>query len=191
MEPVTKTQLAQALRRLATDRGDQDSWQVLFLGAWGTGLSAANRTLRGQVDLAKDVTQEAFQRLIKYCDFQELQDPEAFLSYFRAVCRNVARDALTSLAPELAVQVPLEEFETPSPRVEKPATPEELARAKQLKNDLLAALEPADQQLFKLLIEGYTLPEISNLLDLSYGNAAVRLHRLRSLLRKYMQDKDL
>jgi len=97
-----KTKLAQALRRLATDRGDQDCWQVPFLGAWGTGLSAANRTLRGQVDVAKDVTQEAFQRLIKYCDFQKLQDPEAFLSYFRAVCRNVARDALTSLAPELA-----------------------------------------------------------------------------------------
>jgi len=75
--------------------------------------------------------------------------------------------------------------------VEKPATPEELARAKQLKNELLTALEPADQQLFKLLIEGYTLPEISSRLDLSYSNAAVRLHRLRSLLRKYMQDKDL
>jgi RNA polymerase sigma factor (sigma-70 family) len=191
MEPVTKNQLAQALRHLATDRGDQDSWQVLFLGAWGTGLSAANRTLRGQVDLAKDVTQEAFQRLIKYCDFQELQDPEAFLSYFRAVCRNVARDALTSLAPELAAQVPLEELETPSPRVEKPATPEELARAKQLKNELLAALEPADQQLFKLLIEGYTLREISGRLDLSYNNAAVRLHRLRSLLRNYMKKQDL
>jgi RNA polymerase sigma factor (sigma-70 family) len=141
--------------------------------------------------VAKDVTQEAFQRLIKYCDFQKLQDPEAFLSYFRAVCRNVARDALTRLAPELAVQVPLEEFELPSPRVEKPATPEELARAEQLKNELLAALEPADQQLFKLLIEGYTLPEISSRLDLSYSNAAVRLHRLRSLLRKHMQDKGL
>jgi len=191
MEPVTKNQLAQALRRLATDRGDQDSWQVLFLGAWGTGLSAANRTLRGQVDLAKDVTQEAFQRLIKYCDFQELQDPEAFLSYFRAVCRNVARDALTSLAPELAAQVPLEELETPSPRVEKPATPEELARARQLKNELLTALEPADQQLFKLLIEGYTLREISGRLEWSYNNAAVRLHRLRLLLRKYMKEKDL
>ncbi|MGB7283339.1 MAG: sigma-70 family RNA polymerase sigma factor [Candidatus Acidiferrum sp.] len=191
MEIVTKTQLADALRHLATDRNHQDSWRVLFLGAWGTGLSAANRTLRGQIDLAKDVTQEAFQRLIKYCNFQELQDPDAFLSYFRAVCRNVARDALTRFAPELAAQVPLEELETPSPRVEKPATPEELARAEQLKRELLAALDPADEQLFKLLIEGYTLPEVSSRLNLTYTNAAVRLHRLRLMLRKYMQDKDL
>lgn len=191
MEPVTKTQLAGALRRLAADRGDQDAWHILFLGAWGTGLSAANRTLRGQVDLAKDVTQEAFQRLIKYGDFEELQDPEAFLSYFRAVCRNVARDALTHLAPELATQVPLEEFETPSPRIEQPATPEELARAQQLREELMEALDAVDQQLFRFLIEGYTLTEISTRLSLSYGTAAVRLHRLRIMLRKYMTDKGL
>ncbi len=185
MESVTKDQLAQALHRLAADPSDQEAWRVLFLGAWGTGLSAANRTLRGQLDLAKDVTQEAFQRLIKYGDFGP------FLSYFRAVCRNVARDALTRFAPELAQQVPLEELETLSPRVEKPATPEQLTRAKQLRDELLAGLDPADQQLMKLLIEGYTLPEISSRLDLSYSNAAVRLHRLRLTLRKYMQDKGL
>jgi RNA polymerase sigma factor (sigma-70 family) len=191
METVTKNQLTQALRRLATDRSDQEAWRVLFLGAWGTGLSAANRTLRGQVELAKDATQEAFQRLIKYCDFGELQDPDAFLPYFRAVCRNVARDALTRLAPELAAQVPLEELDTASPRVEKPATPEQLARAEQLKRELLATLNPEDQHLFRLLIEGYTLPEVSSRLNLSYTNAAVRLHRLRVLLRNYMKDKNL
>ncbi len=191
METVTKSRLAEALRRLATDRSDQEAWRILFLGAWGTGLSASNRTLRGQVELAKDVTQEAFQRLIKYCDFQELQDPDAFLPYFRAVCRNVARDALTRLAPELAAQVPLEELDTASPRVEQPATPEELARAEQLKRELLATLDSEDQQLFRLLIEGYSLPEVSGRLNLSYTNAAVRLHRLRVLLRNYMKDKNL
>lgn len=191
MESVTKEQLALALRHLAADPSNQEAWRILFLGAWGTGLSAANRTLRGQLDLAKDVTQEAFQRMIKYCDFQELQDPHAFLSYFRAVCRNVARDALARLAPELATQVPLEELETPSQRIEKPATPEQLTRAEQLRDELLAGLEPADQQLMKLLIEGYTLPEISSRLNLSYGNAAIRLYRLRQTLRKYMQEQGL
>ena len=191
METVTKSRLAEALRRLATDRSDQEAWRILFLGAWGTGLSASNRTLRGQVELAKDVTQEAFQRLIKYCDFQELQDPDAFLPYFRAVCRNVARDALRRLAPELAAQVPLEELDTASPRVEQPATPEQLARAEQLKRELLATLDSEDQQLFRLLIEGYSLPEVSDRLNLSYANAAVRLHRLRVLLRNYMKDKNL
>ena len=101
------------------------------------------------------------------------------------------RDWNAHLAPELARQVPLEELETPSQRVEKPATPEELTRAKQLQAELLVGLEPADQKLMQLLIEGYTLPEISSRLDLTYGNAAVRLHRLRVVLRKYMQDKGL
>ncbi len=61
----------------------------------------------------------------------------------------------------------------------------------QLRDELLSGLDPADQQLMKLLIEGYTLPEISSRLELSYSNAAVRLHRLRQTLRKYMQDKGL
>ncbi len=113
------------------------------------------------------------------------------MPYFRAVCRNVARDALTRLAPELAAQVPLEELDTASPRMEKPATPEQLARAEQLKRELLATLNREDQQLFRLLIEGYTLPEVSGRLNLSYTNAAVRLHRLRVLLRNYMKDKNL
>jgi len=191
MELVTKSRLAEALGRRAADRSDQDSWRAVFFAAWGTGLTAANRTLRGQVDLAKDVTQEAFQRLIKYGNFQELQEPEAFLSYFRAVCRNVARDALARLAPELATQVPLEELETPSHRVEQPATPEELARAQQLRNELLGALDSQDQQLLRFLIEGYNLPEISARLGLSYAAAGVRLHRLRITLRKYMNEKGL
>jgi DNA-directed RNA polymerase specialized sigma24 family protein len=75
--------------------------------------------------------------------------------------------------------------------MERPATPEQLARAEQLKRELLATLNPEDQQLFRLLIEGYTLPEVSGRLKLSYSNAAVRLHRLRALLRNYMNDKNL
>jgi DNA-directed RNA polymerase specialized sigma24 family protein len=91
----------------------------------------------------------------------------------------------------LAAQAPLEEFETPSPRTETPPTPEELARAEQLREELLRSLRPADQHLFLLLVEGYTLNEISTRLGLTYGSAAVRLHRLRRILYKYMQDKGL
>jgi RNA polymerase sigma factor (sigma-70 family) len=191
MEIVTKEQLQEALKILADDRSNEEAWRIVFRSAWGTGLSAASRTLRGQLDLAKDVTQEAFQRMIKYFDFQELQDPDAFLSYFRAVCRNVARDALVRLAPELAAETPLEETEIVSSQVEQPASPEQLLRAKQLKDELFATLDATDQQLLKLLIEGYALSDISQRLGLTYGNVAVRLHRLREMLSKYMKKRHL
>ena len=191
MESLTKGELAQALRKLAADRDDQEAWRIVFLTAWATGLSAANRTLRGQLELAKDVTQEAFQRMIKYGDFRELQDPDAFLSYFRAVCRNVARDALFRVAPELATDIPLEELEALSPQAKRPATPEQLLRAEQLRDELLSGLDNTDQQLMKLIVEGYTLSDISNRLGLTYSNTAVRLHRLRGTLRKYMIERGL
>jgi RNA polymerase sigma factor (sigma-70 family) len=184
---VTTAQLAAALNRLAVARDDQEAWQVLFLGSWGAGLTASSRTLKGQLDLAQDATQEAFHRMIKYADFTRLRDPDAFLSYFRAVCRNVARDALAHFAPELAHNIPLEEFEVPSPRVQLPDTPEEILRAHQLKDAIFSQLDPLDRKLMNLLLEGYSLQEIATLMGLGYGNTAVRLHRLRLVLRNFIK----
>lgn len=189
VQTVSKEQLATALQTLASSREDQQAWQIIFLGAWGTGLSAANRVLRGQLDLAKDVTQEALGRIIKYCDFEELQDPDAFLSYFRAVSRNVARDALSRLAPELAGQIPMEELDFAGLPKQGSVTPEQLLRAEELRNELLDRLEPPDQELMMFLLEGYSLSEMAKLLGLSYSNTGIRLHRLRLVLRKYLTDK--
>jgi len=190
MEPVTKEQLTEALQRLARARDDQQAWQILFAGSWATGLSASHRVLRGELDLAKDVTQEAFKRIVHYCNFGELDDADAFLAYLRAVCRNTARDALRQLVPD-ARALPLEELETTAPKRGLPDTPEQLLRAKQLQDQLLTKLDREDQQLLKLLVEGYSLSEIASRLGLSYPNAGVRLHRLRKTLRNYLKNKDL
>jgi RNA polymerase sigma factor (sigma-70 family) len=186
MESVTKARLSEALQLLAGDRNNEQAWEVVFAGAWGTGLSAANRVLRGQLDVAKDVTQEAFQRIIQYCDFKKLQDSESFLSYFRAVCRNAGLNALRRLIPESVNEVSFDEFEMLSARVNRPDTPEQVLRAQQLVDELLKSLDPADQELMKLLLEGYSLAEIASRVGLSYVNAGVRLHRLRDALRKYI-----
>jgi RNA polymerase sigma factor (sigma-70 family) len=191
MENASKQRLAEALQRLVGARDDEGAWKIVYELAWGTGLAVANQVLRGQLELAKDVTQEAFQRIICYGRFEHLQDPEKFLAYFRTVCRNVARDALKRLAPELASGLSLEEFENLRPRGNETATPEQILRAQQLKDQLLNDLNPVDRDLFTMLINGRSLDEIALALDLSYQNAGVRVHRLREALRNKMIQRGL
>jgi RNA polymerase sigma factor (sigma-70 family) len=190
MATVTKEQLSQALQDLAMRRDDPRAWEIVITGSWATALAVAHRVLRGQLEPAQDVAQEVFRRIVQYCNFQELQDGDAFLAYVRAVSLNAARDALRRLVPR-AAEVPLEELETGRTPRSGPETPDEILLAQQLREELLAQLDPTDQQLLQLLIEGYSLGEIATRLRLSYSNAGVRLYRLREFLRNYITEKGL
>jgi len=189
MATVTKEQLSQALRDLAARRDDRRAWEIVFTGSWATALAVAHRVLRGQLEVAKDVAQEVFRRVVQYCNFEELQDAEVFLAYLRAVSLNAARDALRQLAPR-GIEIPIDELERGTAQRGWPETPEQVLLAKLLREELLAQLDPINRQLFQLLIEGYSPDEIATLLGLSYSNVGVRLHRLRQVLRNYLAKKD-
>ena len=49
------------------------------------------------------------------------------------------------------------------------------------------ALAPIDQKILALVVSGMSLKEVASATDLSYSNVAVRLHRLRKLLRSLLQ----
>jgi len=149
----------------------------------------ANRILRGQLDIARDVAQEVFQRVVRYCDFSQLKDPDAFLLYLKAISRNAARDAATALGAAAVVES-VEESVIENLRV-SPETPENLVRAQQLMSELLVQLDEESRDLLNLLIQGYTVAEIAARLNLSYSNAGVRLHRLRQLLRNYLKEREI
>jgi RNA polymerase sigma factor (sigma-70 family) len=186
MEPITKQQIDQALQRLVKDRSDEDAWKALFTGAWATGIATAHHVLRGQLDLARDVTQEAFHRIVRYCDFGRIENAEAFLGYLRTVCSNLSKDAYRRLT--LDVEEELGEIESPDLSI---GTPEELVATEELKQKLLSSLNEADQLLFELVLAGYPLNEIASRMSITYSNAGVRLHRLRNILSKFMKQKDL
>jgi len=171
-------------------RDDPRAWEIVITGSWGTALAVAHRVLRGQLEPAQDVAQEVFRRIVQYCNFQELQDADEFLAYLRAVSLNASRDALRRLAPR-AADVPLEDLETGREPRSRPETPEEILLARQLREELLAQLDPTDQKLLQLLIAGYSLGEIAKRLGLTYSNAGVRLYRLREFLRDYITEKGL
>ena len=187
MDDACRVQLQDALKSLSVDRTDNDAWRTVSEHTRATACDAAKRVLRGQVDLADDVVQEAFLRIFQYCSFADLRDADAFLRYLKAVCRNVAYDMLKDSSAESVVEntgdVGLED------RVSE-ETPEDLVITQETLNEFMNQLNETDRATLSLSMDGYDLTEIADRLGLSYSNAGVRLHRSRELLRNSLRKKD-
>ena len=68
-------------------------------------------------------------------------------------------------------------------------TPEDIVQTLEVLNKgILAKLDNNDQALVKLLLDGYTLREIAQQLEIDYSTAGVRVHRLRERLRNLLKE---
>lgn len=185
-------QIRKALGALGANRQDEDAWRIVIELTFPIALATANRILRGTLDLAKEVAWEAFARIARYADFQLLAliEPGAFLRYLKQVTRRASYDllrALTRRSPEIqsGLVVPEGGSQGSAP------TPEETLAAEELHSEIVKMLAPGERRLLTLVLEGYTLDEIGQRLQISYDAAGVRLHRLREKIRKHLIDKGL
>jgi RNA polymerase sigma factor (sigma-70 family) len=192
MTPHENQRIREALQVLSVDRGDDDAWRALVEVTFSIAMATANRILRGALDLAKDASWEAFGRIARYADFEllALNEPGAFQHYLKQVTRRTSYDLLRSLAlrsPEF--QSGLVDLEGVIQSGDP--TPEAAFAADELRSDILKMLEPEEQRLLNLVLEGYTLPEIADRLQISYTSAGVRVHRLRGKIRKHLKTEGL
>jgi RNA polymerase sigma factor (sigma-70 family) len=182
-------QLTDAVRRLGRRRADQQAWETLFNTSWSTALATTHRILGGQLELAADAAQEAFTRIVRYCDFQRIADGPAFLAYLQKVCRHAALDLRRRMMSTSAGQ-PLDPASgRPRDIPRQPFAPEQSLRRDELRRELVRHLDSDEQQLLGMLLEERSLTEIAARCGISYANAGVRVHRLRAKLRKRLEDE--
>jgi RNA polymerase sigma factor (sigma-70 family) len=165
------------VRRLAANPKDQGRWTEFFQGLRPAVYYSAYRACRGQRDLAADVTQDAFERFIRYADLERFETDAQALAYLRQTARRLVWDAL--------VQAHVSEAIDALPDVADPWAADR-AEELELEHDvalLAKGLEGADSQLLAQLVAGASVEQIARKMDLSYGAAAVRVHRLRQKLR--------
>lgn len=76
-------------------------------------------------------------RIVRYCDFREIPDGDAFLAYLREVSRNTARDLLRQLLRAAPI-VPLEQVDTQASGAELDPrySPEQGLRSDDLRREL-------------------------------------------------------
>lgn len=182
MSAPAASDIQTALRRLREARGDELAWRALYAHLWPYVIAIAFRESGARAAVAEDAAQETFLRLVRYAPFADLQDPADLRAYAGTVARRVTRDLLAreSRRPErsLGQDAAGGDVEPPARGPLGALLPEDaLERAK-------AFLDEPQLALFRLLLEGADVTRVAETLGLSYGAAAVRIHRLRAELRK-------
>jgi RNA polymerase sigma factor (sigma-70 family) len=176
--------LDSVLGRLAADRADEGAWLALYQYAWPRVMAISHRIVHGRRELAEDVAQEVFLRLLKYTDLARFPSSTELLRYLAVVARNAARD----LQREHGESSDL-------PEIPDATIPEALksdamllstAEVAHLLTKLSGKLGDQDRRLVDLLAQGFTVGEIARNLGISYSNAGVRIHRLRRVVGKLL-----
>lgn len=186
-EPVP---LHALVARLASSPADEDAWRALYRQTWPFVFAVVYRRLRGAKALAEDASQEVFLRLVRACPFERLRDPDAFRRYVWRVADNVARTYARRILARHAAEIPTPEAEIGARDVQRVDLVEEKLAAEELLRQVVGGIEPRDRELLRLVLAGHSLSEIAKATGVTYGSAAVRLHRLRQRLRKSLFSKE-
>ena len=182
---TANSQLSEALPRLAAKPDDQEAWAQLYRATWPFVRGITHRLFGGDSEKAEDAGQEVFLRVAKYCNFNHLKDPEAFRRYVWTITLNVVRSEIRHSRREASVLQGKALIE--AARI--PRLTQSDLELKELLSEISGALDEPSMQIVILLSEGCSMSEVVEITGLTYGNAAVRLHRLRRRLLKYWDEK--
>jgi RNA polymerase sigma factor (sigma-70 family) len=178
--------IARAVRRLAIVPDDAEAWAALYAHTRPLVLATARQVANGDVDLAADICQHVFLLLLRNPPFAGVDDPARFPAYLRQMTRREAVELVRR--QKSADAVSLDELTTQPLQWDDVRDPLPLAtlEAESLLQTALADLNPVDQRLIELLLRDVDLTTIAETLGLTYSATAVRLHRIRRKLRKYL-----
>lgn len=168
------------LQRLSADPSDSAAWTQLYKQYWPFVFAIAYRRCRGAREIAEDVAQEVFVRLLRTRPFDRLPNTGALRGYLYTTAENTARTQLSRL---------LSRKESPLPETFEPAAQgsvEELSVIESARQ----TLSPLDQEILSHVVSGMSLKDVAKATGLSYPNTAVRLHRLRKQLRRLLKNAE-
>lgn len=168
-----ESRLREILARLSRGDATEEAWTNLYVELWPYIIRTCSRNLGDAYDAAEDAAQEVFMRLAKYYHFRETE-PYRFRAYVKRVCVNVCRAYLKRFC-----RLQMTDFATVLDLLGAAGGNEELLITAALKGSLTTD----EAALLEFTISGCTVDETAERLQISYGAAAVRLHRLRKKIR--------
>jgi RNA polymerase sigma-70 factor, ECF subfamily len=169
----------QKLVKLAA-AGDESAFRRIFDQHHGALFRFAYR-LTGAVDVAEDITQDSFMRLIEQARFEESRG--GLRQYLYGTVRNLARQRWRASHREVPWDTESEEDAAPLPDAIVAA---EVSDAVQSALDLLPPLQREAIVLFEF--EELTLEETAAVVGADIGTVKSRLHRARERLRRSLAE---
>ena len=142
--------------------------------------------LVGDPTLADDLTQETFLRVHQH--LTELKDPAALEGWLYRIATNVCYDRLRQREHrEPALHLSSDESRSDAVVEDGALRPDQLLAQKEMGDCVLrflAGLPPTYREVMLLHdLQGYTDPQIAQMLGVSLQNVKIRLHRARAGLR--------
>jgi RNA polymerase sigma factor (sigma-70 family) len=165
------------LERLRANPSDGQAWTELYQSYWPFVFSVAYRQCRGHRELAEEVAQEVFVKLLRTQPFDRLPNASMLRGYLYTAATNTAKTAVGRLAARP---------ETPMFDHGDEPHSADFTEARLVVEDARRALAPLDREILNLIEASLTLSEVAAATGLSYTNTAVRLHRLRRQLRRLL-----
>ena len=184
MAADARPSVAEAIRKLARPRHDEEAWRILYTQLWPFVMTVNYRLLNGLRDLAEDASQDVMIRLARYCPFDKLEKEDAFRAYVRTVCRNVARTYVQRIAGRREVR--LEEAQGEALTAQE--TADEVLLTQELLGVARDKLDRDERKLLALLVGGFKPEDIAEVMDITANNVHVRVHRLRRKLGNLLPD---
>ncbi len=189
------SELSDAELVLRAKAGDLSSFEVLTSRYEGRVYSLALRILRHEQD-AEDVTQQAFLSAME--NLSGFREESSFATWLLRITSNAAlkvirkRKGLETVSLEEATEATTDDDSVPHPDyiADWKQSPEELVHQNEVQRLLEEALHQLDdkQRLVFLLrdVEGFSVRETAQALNLSEANIKVRLLRARLQLRELL-----
>jgi RNA polymerase sigma factor (sigma-70 family) len=170
------------VRELASQPKDPKLWLDFFEKLRPQVYYSVYRACRGERDLAADLTQEAFVRFYKYATLKRFESDAHALAYLRQTARHLFVSSIRKSRPEqLAGSAERDALNNaPDPAA---ADALELLEMQHDIGVLAQRLNPNDRALLTRLLAGESMETIAQGLNLTYGAAAVRVHRLTDKMR--------
>lgn len=153
---------------------DESAWDAWFREVYPRVVYIVARKAVGDIDLAEEVTQGAIERFLRYRAFERVRsDREAVAYLVQSAARLVADNRRYR---ELTLSYQLED----SAEHSEEETDSDL-------EFLLSHISEQDQEVLRLVLEGYTVREIADAFGIGYSAAGMRINRARDRLRKVVQ----
>lgn len=134
-------------------------------------------------DAATDLVQDSF--IKAYTSLDSCNDPEKFEAWAYQILRNRCRDHLKNVR---RAHEPLEEAPDLVSTIGMPAEELDRAELRRTLREALASLPGAHREAFLLKhLEGYSYPEIAQMLGASLSAVKMRVHRSREMLREHIE----
>lgn len=175
--------MSDLIPKLRLKPDDKELWAKMYVAFRPRIYFFLFKLCAGDSSLAEDLCQETFLRFLRYSAISRVETDEAALAYLRVIARNLFLKNMRATRAkrwESISDVPEEEIE----HALMASVPQ--AEMKREIRALVEQLSPQEGKLLSLILTGLPLSEISQELGVSYGNAAVKVYRLRRKLRKLM-----